>query len=151
MRQTTGYRPAVLGIVPRPLQQPHPPVYAPFSYSMETSKFWAREGGKMVSFVAPERQSFIGTALDIYLEEAHNSGRDTTAADALAIGGHLTMGRVWRGSREEELDHVASPHEEFGVTEFFLRHHVGCFTQDQDLAMLNEFAEGVIAPLRASS
>lgn len=171
-----------IGIVPRPLQQPHPPVYAPFSYSMETSKFWAREGGKMVSFVAPERQSFIGTALDVYLEEAHSSGRDTTPADALAIGGHLTMGRtpaegadlyagfeelfnwaynappyvvpmgrVWRGSREEELDHVASLHEEFGVTEFFLWHHVGYFTQDQELAMLNEFAEGVIAPLRAGA
>ena len=170
-----------IGIVPRPLQQdPHPPVYAPFSYSMETSRFWAREGGKMVSFVTPDKHDFIHTALDIFLEEANRAGRETTAADALALGGHLTMGRtateaadlyagfeelfnwaynappyvvpmgrVFGGSREQELDHVAGLHEEFGVTEFFLWHHVGYFTQDQELAMLNEFAEGVIKPLRA--
>ena len=147
---------------------------------METSKFWAREGGKMVSFVSPDKQDFIHTALDIFLQEAHDAGRDTTADQALALGAHLTMGRtaeesadlyagfeelfnwaynappyvvpmgrVFGGSREQELHHVASLHEEFGVTEFFLWHHVGYFEQEQELAMLNEFAQGVIAPLRA--
>jgi len=29
----------------------------------------------------------------------------------------------------------------------FLWHHVGYFEREQELAMLNEFAEGVIAPL----
>jgi alkanesulfonate monooxygenase SsuD/methylene tetrahydromethanopterin reductase-like flavin-dependent oxidoreductase (luciferase family) len=172
-----------IGIVPRPLQQdPHPPVYAPFSYSMETSKFWAREGGKMVSFVTAEKEGFIRTALDIFLAEAHAVGRDTTPADALALGAHLTMGRtraesadlyagfeelfnwaynappygvpmgrVFGGSRQQELEHVSRLHEEFGVTEFFLWHHVGYFEQEQELAMLNEFAEGVISPLRAAA
>ena len=172
-----------IGIVPRPLQQdPHPPVYAPFSFSMETSRFWAREGGKMVSFIAPEKEGFIHTALDIFLDEAHAAGRDTTPADALALGAHLTMGRnpaesadlyagfeelfnwaynappydvpmgrIFGGSREQELDHVSRLHEDFGVTEFFLWHHVGYFEQEQELAMLNEFAEGVIAPLRATA
>ena len=41
-----------IGIVPRPYQQPHPPVYYPFSQSMETVRFWGREGGKMVAFIA---------------------------------------------------------------------------------------------------
>ena len=172
---------AEIGIVPRPRQQdPHPPIYAPFSYSMETSKFWAREGGKMVSFVTPDKQDFIHTALDIFLDEARTAGRQTTPAQALALGGHLTMGRnpaesadlyqgfeelfnwaynappyvvpmgrVFGGSREQELDHVSRLHEEFGVTEFFLWHHVGYFEQEQELAMLNEFAEGVIQPIRA--
>ena len=170
-----------IGIVPRPLQQdPHPPVYAPFSYSMETSRFWAREGGKMVCFITPEKQDFIRIVLDVYLEEAQGAGRDVTPADALAIGGHLTMGRtpaeradlyrgfeelfnwaydappyhvpmgrLWGGSREQELDHVASLHEELGVTEFFLWHHVGYFEQDQELGMLDEFAQAVIRPMRA--
>jgi alkanesulfonate monooxygenase SsuD/methylene tetrahydromethanopterin reductase-like flavin-dependent oxidoreductase (luciferase family) len=167
-----------IGIVPRPLQQPHPPVYAPFSYSMETSKFWAREGGKMVSFVAPEREDFIRLALDIFIEEADRAGRTVTPDDALALGAHLTMGRtsqeradlyrgfeelynwaynappyvvpmgrVFGGSREQELDHVGRLHDRFGVREFFLWHHVGYFEPDQELAMLNEFAEGVIRPL----
>lgn len=172
---------AEIGIVPRPLQQdPHPPIYAPFSYSMETSKFWAREGGKMVSFVTQEKQDFIHTALEIFLDEARNAGRQTTPAQALALGGHLTMGRnpaesadlyqgfeelfnwaynappyvvpmgrVFGGSRGQELDHVSRLHEEFGVTEFFLWHHVGYFEQEQELAMLHEFAEGVIRPIRA--
>ncbi|HEY0296057.1 MAG TPA: LLM class flavin-dependent oxidoreductase [Bordetella sp.] len=167
-----------VGIVPRPLQTPHPPVYAPFSYSMETSKFWAREGGKMVSFVAPEKESFIRTALDVYMAEAEQAGRQTTTQDSLAIGGHLVcgstpaesriiedgfrelfryaydappyhvpMGRLWKGSRQQMLDDVATLAEKFGVEEFFCWHHVGWFTQEQEMSALNEFAEAVIKPL----
>ena len=82
-----------IGIVPRPLQQPHPPVYAPFSYSMETARFWAREGGKMVSFVTNEKEHFIGIVIDNYIKEAEQAGRRASAADAVAIGGHLVLGR----------------------------------------------------------
>ena len=162
-----------IGIVPRPLQQPHPPVYAPFSYSMESGRFWAREGGKLVSFVT--KDDFLQTTLDVYMEEAHKVGRNPQPADALAIGGHLTMGRtpeetediyrgfeelfnfaynappyhvpmgrVWKGSQQEVLDHVAGLAQRFKVEEFFLWHHVGYFPQEQELAMLEQFAEGVI-------
>lgn len=82
-----------VGIVPRPLQTPYPPVYAPFSFSMETVRFWAREGGKMVSFVSDEREKFMSIMLEQYAKEAEGAGRKTTANDALAIGGHLVMGR----------------------------------------------------------
>ncbi len=167
-----------IGIVPRPLQDPYPPVYAPLSYSMESVRFWAREGGKMVSFVAPEKEEFNRIALDVYAEEAEGAGRSFSPADAMAIGGHLVMGRneaetkdiwqgfeelfnfaynappynvpmgrLWRGTRQEVLDHVAAKAEELGVNEFFLWHHVGYFPQEQEMAMLHEFAEGVIRPL----
>jgi alkanesulfonate monooxygenase SsuD/methylene tetrahydromethanopterin reductase-like flavin-dependent oxidoreductase (luciferase family) len=82
-----------IGIVPRPLQQPHPPVYAPFSYSMETVKFWAREGGKMVSFVSNEKESFMPIVIENYIKEAEAAGRRATADNAVAIGGHLILGR----------------------------------------------------------
>ena len=82
-----------IGIVPRPLQRPHPPVYAPFSYSMETVRFWGREGGKMVSFVPNEKEHFIPIVLENYLKEAESVGRAARAADAVAIGGHLVLGR----------------------------------------------------------
>ncbi len=162
-----------IGIVLRPLQQPHPPIYAPFSYSMESGRFWAREGGKLVSFVTQD--DFLQTTLDVYMEEAHKVGRHPQPADALAIGGHLTMGRtpeetedlyrgfeelfnfaynappyyvpmgrLWKGSQQEVLDHVAGLAERFKVDEFFLWHHVGYFSQEQELAMLEQFAEGVI-------
>jgi alkanesulfonate monooxygenase SsuD/methylene tetrahydromethanopterin reductase-like flavin-dependent oxidoreductase (luciferase family) len=82
-----------VGIVPRPLQQPHPPVYAPFSYSMETVRFWAREGGKMVSFVSGDKETFVRIMLDTYLQQAEGAGRQVTADQAIAIGGHLVLGR----------------------------------------------------------
>ena len=82
-----------IGIVPRPLQRPHPPVYAPFSYSMETVRVWGREGGKMVSFVPDEKEDFIPIVLENYLKEAEGAGRVARAADAVAIGGHLVLGR----------------------------------------------------------
>ncbi len=167
-----------IGIVPRPLQEPYPPVYTPFSYSMETVRFWAREGGKMVSFVSPENEKFVPISLDVYLKEAEQAGRPTRPQDALAIGGHLVlgrnpaetediyegfaelfnyaynappynvpMGRLWKGSRQEVLDHVARLAEQYQVEEFFLWHHVGYFPQEVEMAMLQEFADAVIKPM----
>lgn len=82
-----------IGIVPRPFQDPHPPVYAPFSNSMETVRFWAREGGKMVSFVSNENERFMPIVIDEYTKEAEQAGRKVTPNDIVAIGGHLTLGR----------------------------------------------------------
>jgi alkanesulfonate monooxygenase SsuD/methylene tetrahydromethanopterin reductase-like flavin-dependent oxidoreductase (luciferase family) len=82
-----------IGIVPRPLQQPHPPVYAPFSYSMETVRFWGREGGKLVSFVSTEKEHFTPILIENYLKAAESVGRQVGAQDAVAIGGHLVLGR----------------------------------------------------------
>ncbi|HLJ21170.1 MAG TPA: LLM class flavin-dependent oxidoreductase [Stellaceae bacterium] len=169
-----------IGIVPRPLQEPYPPVYAPFSYSMETVRFWAREGGKMVSFVSEDKEKFIPIMLDAYQKEAETVDRATRPRDALAIGGHLVlgrnaaetrdihegfaelfnyaynappynvpMGRLWTGSRQQVLDHVARLARQYDVEEFFLWHHIGYFPQEVEMAMLHEFAEGVIKPMRA--
>lgn len=82
-----------VGITPRPFQTPHPPIYAPFSYSVETARFWGAEGGKMVSFVRPEKEEFMPIVLDACLEAAHAAGRSSASRDVLAIGGHLVMGR----------------------------------------------------------
>ncbi len=167
-----------IGIVPRPLQHPHPPVYAPFSYSMGTAKFWAREGGKMMGMFNESKEEFIPLTLDVCLEEALQHGRIIGPNDMLALGGHLIMGRnpaetqklyegfewlfnfaynappyhvpmgrLWMGSRQQVLDHVGRLNEAFGIEEFFLWHHVGWFEQDEEMAMLHEFAEGVIGPL----
>jgi alkanesulfonate monooxygenase SsuD/methylene tetrahydromethanopterin reductase-like flavin-dependent oxidoreductase (luciferase family) len=81
-----------VGITPRPFQTPYPPVYAPFSYSMETARFWGREGAKMVSFVRPEKEALMPVVIDNCLEAAHEAGRRSKAADVVAIGGHLIMG-----------------------------------------------------------
>ena len=57
------------------------------------------------------------------------------------------MGRLWKGAGQEALDHVGGLAERFKVDEFFLWHHVGYFPQEQELAMLERFADGVIRKL----
>lgn len=93
------------GIVPRPLQDPHPKVYAPFSYSMDTARFWAAEGAKMVSFVSADKEGFMPVILENCLKAANEAGRiGTTNNDVLALGAHLLMGRTPdRGERYFEM------------------------------------------------
>jgi alkanesulfonate monooxygenase SsuD/methylene tetrahydromethanopterin reductase-like flavin-dependent oxidoreductase (luciferase family) len=81
-----------VGITPRPYQNPHPPVYAPFSYSMETARFWGGEGAKMVSFVRAEKEEFMPLVIENCLDAASKNGKNLAAKDVLAIGGHLMMG-----------------------------------------------------------
>lgn len=82
-------------IVPRPLQKPHPKVCAPFSYSMETAKFWASDGAKMVSFVTADKEEFMPVILENCLKAAHGNGLpQTTNNDVLAPGAHLMMGKT---------------------------------------------------------
>lgn len=82
-------------ITPRPLQQPYPKVYAPFSYSMTTAKFWASEGAKMVSFVTADKEEFMPVILDNCLKAAHENGlTNHTNNDILALGAHLLMGKT---------------------------------------------------------
>lgn len=167
-----------IGIAPRPLQKPYPPVYAPFAFSMESARFWAREGGKLVSFVS--KNEFVQTTVDVYKEEAEKAGRTgVTAADAVALGGHLVMGkddatvdnlmtgftelfdfayntppynvpmgRVFKGTGNEVADEIGRLNQELGIEEFFLWHHVGYFSQAEELAMLEVFASQVIDQLR---
>ncbi|MBO9448859.1 LLM class flavin-dependent oxidoreductase [Tropicibacter sp. R16_0] len=89
------------GIVPRPLQKPHPKVYAPFSYSMETARFWASEGAKMVSFVTADKEEFMPVILEQCLAAAHENGlKETTNNDVLALGAHLMMGKTPAKTKE---------------------------------------------------
>lgn len=101
-----------IGIVPRPYQKPHPPVYYPFSQSMETVRFWGREGGKMVAFIADAKEDFISIAQEQYMKAAESVGRKAQLEDAFAIGGHLVLGRTTAESKDiqagfEELFNMA--------------------------------------------
>jgi alkanesulfonate monooxygenase SsuD/methylene tetrahydromethanopterin reductase-like flavin-dependent oxidoreductase (luciferase family) len=50
-----------IGIAPRPLQGPHPPLYGGFAASMRTALFWAKYGGKPI--VLTDNLQFYGQAL----------------------------------------------------------------------------------------
>ncbi len=95
-----------VGITPRPLQDPYPPIYAPFSASMETVRFWGREGGKMVNFVREEKQEFIQIVLDQMLEAAQSAGKNLQNRDVLALGGMLLMGETEAASRSYHEDYM---------------------------------------------
>jgi hypothetical protein len=130
--------------------------------------------------VAEEKERFLGITLDAYMKAAEESGRQARSEDALAIGGHLVlgrnpaetediyagfaelfnyaynappyhvpMGRLWKGSPQQVLDEVTRLARTYGVEEFFLWHHIGYFAQEQELGMLEAFADAVIRPLRS--
>lgn len=163
-----------VGIVPKPYQKSFPQIYAPFSWSMETARFWAKEKAKLVAFVS--KDDFVKTTMDIYLEECANNGHEVTMRDVLVLGGHLTigktekeadshyaefenlfntaynappynvpMGRVWKGSVQQVIDQVGTLKEVFDVDEFAVWHHVGYFSQEEELGMLENFAEVIKA------
>lgn len=107
------------GITPRPLQKPHPPVYAPFSYSMETARFWGAEGGKMVSFVRPEKDGLMPVVIEQCIAAGQKAGREPKPKDVLAIGGQLVAGltpkdeaRYWEAFHELwKLAYDAPPYD----------------------------------------
>jgi len=87
-----------VGITPRPLQTPHPPVYAPFSYSMETARFWGQEGAKMVNFVRQEKEEFLPLVIDNCIDAAEQVGKTVAAKDVLALGGMAVLGETPQAS-----------------------------------------------------
>jgi alkanesulfonate monooxygenase SsuD/methylene tetrahydromethanopterin reductase-like flavin-dependent oxidoreductase (luciferase family) len=91
-----------VGITPRPLQNPHPPAYAPFSYSMETARFCATEGIKMVSFVTQDKEEFTSITIDQCREAAIAAGRSGATKDIVALGGQLITGDTLQDSERYE-------------------------------------------------
>ena len=165
-----------IGIAPRPLQRPYPPVYAPFTFSMTTAKFWAREGVNIVSFVPDDE--FMATTIDVYTKEARSAGHDIGRGERVVVGAHLLvqetaekaqaykdefarlftyaydtppfhvpMGRSFVGTGPTVRAQVEQLVEKHGVDEFFLWHKVNCFDPEREMASLRLFAEHVIAPL----
>lgn len=166
-----------IGVVPKPLQVPHPQIYTPFAFSMTTARFWAAHGVTLVSFVPDE--AFLHTTLKVYREHALAAGHEVTNARALAVGGHLLvqrnrdrserfteefsdlfnyaynvdpyhvpLGRVFGGTGEDALAHIEHLRDELDIEEVFLWHHVNCFEPDQEREALEEFGTKVVACLR---
>lgn len=80
-----------IGIAPHPLQKPHPPLYAGFTHSMTSVRYWAREGGKPICLVLdPELYTRLTTG---YREEAAAHGREVRPGTELALGGQLVITR----------------------------------------------------------
>lgn len=80
-----------VGIAPRPLQSPHPPLYAGFTHSMTSVRYWAREGGKPICLVLDP--DLYGRLTAGYREEAAAHGREVRPGSEIALGGQLVITR----------------------------------------------------------
>jgi alkanesulfonate monooxygenase SsuD/methylene tetrahydromethanopterin reductase-like flavin-dependent oxidoreductase (luciferase family) len=74
-----------IGIAPRPLQSPHPPLYGGFAASMRTALFWAKYGGKPI--VLTDNLDFYGKLCDGYTVEAAKHGRTVKNGEQAGWGG----------------------------------------------------------------
>jgi alkanesulfonate monooxygenase SsuD/methylene tetrahydromethanopterin reductase-like flavin-dependent oxidoreductase (luciferase family) len=76
-----------VGIAPRPLQTPHPPLYAGFTHSLRTAVFWAKYLGKPI--VLAENLDFCERLWAAYRSEAEKFGHDVTPGEEAAWGGAM--------------------------------------------------------------
>jgi len=74
-----------VGIAPRPLQTPHPPLYGGFAASMRTALFWAKYGGKPI--VLTDNLKFYDQLCRGYTEEAARHGRTVKNGQQAGWGG----------------------------------------------------------------
>jgi alkanesulfonate monooxygenase SsuD/methylene tetrahydromethanopterin reductase-like flavin-dependent oxidoreductase (luciferase family) len=74
-----------VGIAPRPLQRPHPPLYGGFAASMRTALFWARYGGRPI--VLTDNLDFFSSLCAGYTREAEKHGRTVKNGHQAAWGG----------------------------------------------------------------
>ncbi len=78
-----------IGIVPRPLQKPHPPIYFPFAFSMTTVRHGARVGG--IPVLLSGDIDFCKDLFTVYQEEAATAGRSLKWGESVALGGFLSV------------------------------------------------------------
>lgn len=72
-----------VGVVPKPLQKPHPPLYQPFAASEGTIRWCAREG--IVPILPPMRYDLQRHLYRVYQEEAAAAGRHLAYGEGLGL------------------------------------------------------------------
>lgn len=72
-----------LGVVPKPLQKPHPPIFQPFASSENTIRWCARE--EVTAILPPMRVSLQNQLYDVYQEESALAGRRLSRGQGLGV------------------------------------------------------------------
>ena len=81
----TAMRISEVGIAPRPLQYPHPPLYGGFTHSVRTAKFWAKYAGKPI--VLTDKLDFCQDLWRVYRDAAAQHGHDIRPGEEGGWGG----------------------------------------------------------------
>ena len=90
-----------VGIAPLPFQDPHPPLYAGFTHSTQSVRYWAREEGKPICLALDK--SLYNKLTQVYRDEAALAGRKVTRGTEIALGGQLVITKD-----QEEKDMILS-------------------------------------------
>ncbi|MDE3097199.1 MAG: LLM class flavin-dependent oxidoreductase [Chloroflexota bacterium] len=72
-----------IGVVPKPLQKPHPPIFQPFASSENTIRWCAREG--VTAILPPMYLAMQNRLYEIYREEAAAAGRTLAPGEGLGV------------------------------------------------------------------
>jgi alkanesulfonate monooxygenase SsuD/methylene tetrahydromethanopterin reductase-like flavin-dependent oxidoreductase (luciferase family) len=72
-----------IGVVPKPLQKPHPPIFQPFASSENTIRWCARE--QVTAILPPVYLGLQNQLYDVYREEAELSGRTLAPGEGLGV------------------------------------------------------------------
>ncbi|MBM3138636.1 MAG: LLM class flavin-dependent oxidoreductase [Chloroflexi bacterium] len=72
-----------VGVVPKPLQRPHPPIFQPFASSERTIRWCAREG--VTAILPPMHPSLEERLFEVYAEEAQAAGRTLAPGEGLGV------------------------------------------------------------------
>lgn len=72
-----------VGVVPKPLQKPHPPIFQPFASSENTIRWCAREG--VTAILPPMYLRLQNRLYDVYREEAAAAGRSLAPGEGLGV------------------------------------------------------------------
>jgi len=72
-----------IGVVPKPLQKPHPPIFQPFASSENTIRWCAREG--VTAILPPMYLALQNRLYEVYAEEAAAHGRTLAPGEGLGV------------------------------------------------------------------
>jgi alkanesulfonate monooxygenase SsuD/methylene tetrahydromethanopterin reductase-like flavin-dependent oxidoreductase (luciferase family) len=72
-----------VGVVPKPVQKPHPPIFQPFASSENTIRWSAREG--VTAILPPMYLGLQNQLYQVYGEEAESAGRKLAAGEGLGL------------------------------------------------------------------
>ena len=72
-----------VGVVPKPLQQPPPPIFQPFASSERTIRWCAREG--VTAILPPMHLALQHQLYEVYSEEAAAAGRTLAPGEGLGV------------------------------------------------------------------
>ena len=110
-----------ISVVPKPYQQPYPPVFMAFSLSESSIRFAAVEG--MISQIQVSRPADFNRLCHVYQEVAAENGRELELGESIAAPRYIYIGKTYEEAFERAQRSMGWQYDEyfgaFGIMEAF--------------------------------